>query len=159
MTATYFESSVKYVKVNENGREKKVTELYLIDAMSFSETEEKSCKQLSEIVKGDYLIQSLKRSKITEYIESADKNDDRLYKAKVNIIDADAISGQEKCSSQYYLVAASNINRALGNLENSLSTFVVPYEISSIGDTDFMDVFPYFSEEEEISDNLKHTEQ
>lgn len=35
MTATYFESTVKYEKVNEDGKAKKVTELYLIDAMSF----------------------------------------------------------------------------------------------------------------------------
>lgn len=52
MTATYFESTVKYEKVNEDGKAKKVTELYLIDAMSFSETEERSCRQLSEIVQG-----------------------------------------------------------------------------------------------------------
>lgn len=40
MTANYFESTVKYMKVMEDGKEKKVTELFLIDAMSFSETEE-----------------------------------------------------------------------------------------------------------------------
>ena len=128
MTATYFESTVKYEKVNEDGKAKKVTELYLIDAMSFSETEERSCRQLSEIVQGDYLIQSLKRSKITEYIESNDENDDRLYKATVKITDSDNF-GKEKESSIHYLVAASNINRALDNLEKSLSTFVIPYEI------------------------------
>ena len=116
MTATYFESTVKYEKVNENGKAKKVTELYLIDAMSFSETEERSCRQLSEIVQGDYLIQSLKRSKITEYIESNDENDDRLYKATVKITDSDNF-GKEKESSIHYLVAAANINRALDNVE------------------------------------------
>ena len=37
----------------------------------------------------------------------------------------------------------------------SLSTFVVPYEIASITDTQFMDVYPYFDEEEEqIPENL-----
>lgn len=147
MTTTYFESSVKYVKVNEDGREKKVTELYLIDAMSFSETEEKSCKQLSEIVKGDYFIQSLKRSKITEYVESNDENDDRLYKATVKITDCDD-SGKKKESSIYYLVAAANINRALENLEKSLSTFVVPYEIAKLEDTKFVEVIPYIPNDE-----------
>lgn len=147
MTATYFESSVKYVKVNENGREKKVTELYLIDAMSFSETEEKSYKQLSEIIKGDYLIQALKRSKITEYIESNNENDDQLYKATVKITDCDD-SGKEKESSIYYLVAAANINRALENLEKSLSTFVVPYEIAKLEDTKFVEVIPYIPNDE-----------
>lgn len=158
MTTTYFESSVKYVKVNEGGREKKVTELYLIDAMSFSETEEKSCKQLSEIVKGDYFIQSLKRSKITEYVESNDENDDRLYKATVKIIDCDD-SGKEKESSIYYLVAAANINKALDNLEKSLSTFVVPYEITKIEDTKFVEVIPYIPDDEEkITNSLTPVE-
>ena len=114
---------------------------------------------METVISGDYYIKSLKKSNITELVPSEDENDDRWYKAKVNIIDADAISGQEKCSSQYYLVAASNINRALENLENSLSTFVVPYEIDSLTNTDFMDVFPYFSNDnEETTENLKHAE-
>lgn len=43
-------------------------------------------------------------------------------------------------------MAASDIKRALENLEKSLSTFVVPYEIASLADTTFMDVYPYFEE-------------
>lgn len=153
MTANYFESTVKYTKVNEDGREKKVSELYLIDAMSFTETEQKSCKELNTIAQVGYDITAIKKSKITEVIESNDENDDRWYKAKIAIIDADEVSGQEKVSFQYYLVAASNINRALENLEKSLSTFVVPYEIASLSDTKFIDVIQY--KPEEMPDNLK----
>lgn len=153
MTANYFESTVKYMKVNEDGREKKVSELYLIDAMSFTETEQKSCKELNTIAQVGYDITAIKKSKITEVIESNDENDDRWYKAKIAIIDADEVSGQEKVSFQYYLVAASNINRALENLEKSLSTFVVPYEIASLSETKFIDVIQY--KPEEMPDNLK----
>lgn len=149
MTANYFESTVKYMKVMEDGKEKKVTELFLIDAMSFSETEEQSCKELSEMVMGDYFIHALKRSKITEYIPSNDEHDDRLYKAKVLIIDADEVSGQEKQTASYYLVAGANINRALENLEKSLSTFIVPYEINKIEDTKFVDVISYTPKDNE----------
>lgn len=159
MTANWFEAKIAYMKVNEDGREKKVSESYLLDAMSYTEGEARIIKEMETVISGDYYIKSLKKSNITELIPSEDENDDRWYKAKVNIIDADAISGQEKCSSQYYLVAASNINRALENLENSLSTFVVPYEIDSLTNTDFMDVFPYFSNDnEETTENLKHAE-
>lgn len=153
MIANYFESTVKYTKVNEDGREKKVSELYLIDAMSFTETEQKSCKELNTIAQVGYDITAIKKSKITEVIESNDENDDRWYKVKIAIIDADEVSGQEKVSFQYYLVAASNINRALENLEKSLSTFVVPYEIASLSDTKFIDVIQY--KPEEMPDNLK----
>lgn len=156
MTANWFEAKIAYMKVGEDGREKKVNEAYLLDAMSYTEAEARVIKEMESIILGDYYIKSLKKSNITELVTSDDENDDRWYKAKVNIIDADEFSGKEKCSSQYYLVAASNFNRALENLEKSLESFVVPCEIDSIGNTDFMDVFPYFEEENEhIPDNLK----
>lgn len=155
MTANWFEAKVKYIKVNEDGREKKVTESYLLDAMSYTEAESRIMKEMEPVIKGDYYITGLKKSNITELVESEDENDDRWYKAKIAIIDADEVSGKEKSSSQYYLIAAANINKALENLEKSLSTFVVPYEIESIADTSFMDVFPYFSDDsEEIPANL-----
>ena len=151
MTANWFEA-----KVNEDGREKKVNEAYLLDAMSYTEAESRIMHEMESVISGDYYISSLKKSNITELVPSEDENDDRWYKAKVNIIDADEVSGKEKSTGQYYLVAASNINKALENLEKSLASFVVPYEIASLTDTQFMDVFPYFSDEEEqIPENLK----
>ena len=156
MTANWFEAKVKYVKVNEDGREKKVNEAYLLDALSYTEAESRIMHEMESVIKGDYYISSLKKSNITELVPSDDETDDRWYKAKIAIIDADEVSGKEKSSYQYYLVAASNINRALENLEKSLSTFVVPYEICKVADTQFMDVFPYFSEnEDEVPANLK----
>ena len=151
MTANWFEAKVKYMKVNEDGRE-----AYLLDAMSYTEAESRIMHEMESVISGDYYISSLKKSNITELVPSEDENDDRWYKAKVNIIDADEVSGKEKSTGQYYLVAASNINKALENLEKSLASFVVPYEIASLTDTQFMDVFPYFSDEEEqIPENLK----
>ena len=156
MTANWFEAKVKYMKVHEDGREKKVNEAYLLDAMSYTEAESRIMHEMESVISGDYYISSLKKSNITELVPSEDENDDRWYKAKVNIIDDDEVSGKEKSTGQYYLVAASNINKALENLEKSLASFVVPYEIASLTDTQFMDVFPYFSDEEEqIPENLK----
>ena len=156
MAANWCEAKVKYRKVNEDGREKKVNEAYLLDAMSYTEAESRIMHEMESVISGDYYISSLKKSNITELVPSEDENDDRWYKAKVNIIDADEVSGKEKSTGQYYLVAASNINKALENLEKSLASFVVPYEIASLTDTQFMDVFPYFSDEEEqIPENLK----
>ena len=156
MTANWFEAKVKYMKVNEDGRVKKVNEAYLLDAMTYTEADSRIMHEMESVISGDYYISSLKKSNITELVPSEDENDDRWYKAKVNIIDADEVSGKEKSTGQYYLVAASNINKALENLEKSLASFVVPYEIASLTDTQFMDVFPYFSDEEEqIPENLK----
>lgn len=159
MTANWFEAKIKYIKVGEDGRERKVSEMFLLDAMSYTEAESRIMHEMKSIIKGDYVISSLKKSNITELVPSDHEMDDRWYKAKIAIIDADEVSGKEKTSFQYYLVAAANTNCALENLETALATFVVPYEIVSISDTLFVDVFPYFSDKEEIPDNLKPIEK
>lgn len=148
-TANWFEAKVKYVKVGEDGRERKVSEMYLLDAMSYTEAESRIVSEMEMIVKGDYNIASLKKSNISEVVTSEDETDDRWYKAKIAIIDADEVSGKEKSSYQYYLVAAADTNRALENIERALATFVVPYEVAGINDTKFMDVFPYFDDSTE----------
>ena len=155
MTANWFEGKVKYMRVNEEGRERKVTEAYLVDAMSYTEAEARLQEQVGDFIQGDYHIPSLKKSNITEVVPSVDENDDRWYKAKVAIVDADEVSGKEKRSFQFYLVAASDTNRALENLGKALSTFVVPWDVVSISDTQFMEVFPYVGGEESIPENLK----
>lgn len=148
MTANWFEGKVKYIRVGENGRERKVTEAYLLDAMSYTEAESRIMKEMESVVSGEFWISGLKKSNIAEIVPSEDEKDDRWYKAKVAIVDADEVSGREKRSFQYYLVAAADTSRALENLKEALSTFVVPWEVSGITDTKFVDVFPYFGDDE-----------
>ena len=76
MTANWFEAKVKYIKVNEDGREKKVTESYLLDAMSYTEAESRIMKEMESVIKGEYYINGLKKSNITELVESVDENDE-----------------------------------------------------------------------------------
>lgn len=144
MNANYFEVKVKYVAVGDDGKEKKVSELYLIDGMSFTEVETRIVEKLIEMIHNDFNIETIKKSNITELVESNDGNDDKWFKAKVAIIDADGITGKERRSNQYFLVAASDVDRALENLQKSLSTYVVPFEIVQVGDSNIIDVFPYF---------------
>ena len=103
MTANWFEAKVKYVKVGEDGKEKKMSELYLLDAMSYTEAESRITENLREMIQGDFYIVGLKKSNITELVESNDGNDDKWFKAKVAIIDADQISGKENRTSITWL--------------------------------------------------------
>lgn len=144
MTANWFEVKVKYTKVDENGRTKKSVRIILLDAVSFTEAESRIIEELREIIQGDFYIESIKKSNITELVESKDGNNDKWFKAKVAIIDADSISGREKKTNWYHLVAGENVDKALENLQKSLSTYVVPFEIVQVGDSNIMDVFPYF---------------
>ncbi|MDR0544760.1 MAG: DUF4494 domain-containing protein [Odoribacteraceae bacterium] len=143
MTANWFECRVKYVKTTEDGKEKKVSEQYLVDALSYSEAEGRIVAELSEMLTGEYSIAGLKRSNISELVISDDGNDDKWFKAKVSILDADQLTGKEKRVNHHFLVTGNSLRRALENLEKNLSTYIVPCEIVSLADTTFADVFPY----------------
>ena len=69
MIANWFEAKVKYVKMGEDGKEKKMSELYLLDAMSYTEAESRITESLREMIQGDFYIVGLKKSNITEQRE------------------------------------------------------------------------------------------
>lgn len=140
----FFEVSIRCSEITEEGKVKKHRKKYLLDSVSFSEAEARIIEELKEMIQGDFCIEAIKKSNITELVESTDGNDDKWFKAKVAIIDCDNISGREKKSNQYFLVAGSDVDKSLENLQKALSTYVVPFEIVQVGDSNIIDVFPYF---------------
>ncbi len=149
MNANWFEVDVRRIRIDEYGRELRVSEIYLLDAMSYTEAESRIIREMESITSGDFWITRLKKSNVTEVVESTDANDDRWYKAKVAIIDADKVSGREKRSFLYYLVAASDVSRALENLNKALETFMMPWKVVSVSDSHVSDIFPYVAEGED----------
>lgn len=145
----FFEVSIRCSEITEEGKVKKHRKKYLLDSVSVSEAEARIIEELKEMIQGDFCIEAIKKSNITELVDSNDDNDDKWFKAKVAIIDADSISGREKRSNQYFLVAGSDVDKSLENLQKALSTYVVPFEIVQVGDSNIMDVFPYFEDKQE----------
>lgn len=156
MTNNWFECKVKYVKIDEvSGKEKKVSEPYLVDAVSFTEAEARIHKELEQMISGDFNVTNISKSNVSELYPN--ENGDRWFKAKVSFVDVDEASGKEKKANQYMLTQANNLKQAYEFLEECLSTMIVPYEIPSISESPLMDVFPYFNDDinEEIPAHLK----
>lgn len=156
MTNNWFECKVKYVKIDEvSGKEKKVSEPYLVDAVSFTEAEARIHKELEQMIGGEFNVTNISKSNVTELYPN--ENGDRWFKAKVSFVDVDEASGKEKKANQYMLTEANNVKQAYEFLEECLSTMIVPYEIPSITESPLMDVFPFFKDDlnEEIPENLK----
>lgn len=156
MTNNWFECKVKYHQIDERGKEKKVAEPYLVDAISFTEAEARIHKEMESMIQGEFNLVNISKSNVCEIFPFEDG--DRWFKAKVCIIDVDPDSGKEKKANNYMLVEADNVKQAYDRLEESLSSMLVPYSIPSITESPLMDVFPYFDGEnsdQDIPDNLK----
>ena len=148
---TWFECTAKYIKMDENGREKKVSETYLLDAVSFTEAESRIYKELETMVSGEFAVSKIAKTKISEIIPS--DNGDRWYKAKVTFITVDEESGKEKRTSQNILVFSDNIKETYDQIIEAMQGMMADFEISGINESTILDVFPYNADK--LPDNLK----
>lgn len=137
----WFESKVTFEKQLENGTQKKVTEIYLLDALSFTEAEARTIEELKPYISGEFSIAAIKRVKLSEIFFN--ENGDRYFKAKVLFITLDEKSGTEKKTATYMLVQANDIDQAHEVLKKGMEGTMADWECASMTETKIMDVFPY----------------
>ena len=139
----WFECKVRYEKVMENGVSKKVTELYLVDALSCTEAEARTLKEMEPYINGEFNISSVKQAKYSEiFLDEADSAD-RFFKCKVAFVTLNEKTGAEKETSTYMLVQASDLRQAIKSLDKGMEGSMADYFIKSVSETKIMDVYLY----------------
>ena len=142
---TWFECKIRYEKVVENGMQKKVTEPYLVDALSFTEAEARIIEEMTPFISGEFTVSDIKRAGYSEIFPSDAECDDRWF----------------KCKLSYVLVQASDLERAKKNLDAGMKGTIADYQVPSVVETAIMDVYPYTADKNakpEFSDEKKKQE-
>ena len=155
--STWFECKVKYEKIMPDGRQKKVNEPYLVDAVSFTDAEARINEVLEPYISGEFFVNNMKIANYSDLIPS--ENSDRWFKCKISYISIDEEKGVERKTNSYMLVQANNLKEAYDNIEKSMSGMVSDYEIHAIQESPIMDVFPYFSKEEATTEEAIQVEE
>ena len=138
-----YECGVRFEKTMENGLTRKVTELYLVDALSFAEAEGRITKEMEPYISGDFDVVTIKRTNISEIVENAVDAADKWFKAKLNFITIDEKTGREKKQAVHFIVRATDINNAHSVVVEHMKGSVMDYEISTLDETKIMDLFRY----------------
>lgn len=142
-TSEWFECKVQYDKVTEDGTNKKVTELYVVEAISFTEAESRIVKEMSQYISGEYEVKDIKKAKYKEIWLSDDVSADRYYKAKLQFITLDEKSGKEKRSNFVSLVEASTLNNAIKGIDEVMGKTAIDYTSVEAKETKIIDVIEY----------------
>ena len=137
--SNWFECKVRYDKLQENGSVKKVTEPYLVDALSITESVARITDEMAPFISGDYSVSSAKSTKIAEIFW--DDSADKWYLVKVAFITIDEKTAAEKKSVSQILVAGSSFKGAFDNFMENMKTTMTDFEIVSIAETPYMDVY------------------
>lgn len=142
-TATWFECKIRYEKTMDDGMQKKVTESYAVDALSFTEAESRIMEEMSMFISGEFTITDIKKAAYSEiFFDDADAAD-KWYKVRLQFITIDEKSGKEKRSNVNYLVNAGTLNGAVKGIEETMNGTMIDYLIVSVAETALMDVYEH----------------
>lgn len=135
----WIKTSVRFDKIMENGAVKKVTEPYLVDALSFTEAEARIIEEVTPFISGDFTVSAVKKSKISEIFR--DDMGDKWYLVKVAFITIDEKTAVEKRSVSQILVQANDFANAVENFNDGMKDTLADFEIVSVAETPIIDVF------------------
>ena len=139
----WFECKIRYEKVMEDGLPKKINDVYVVDALSFSEAEERIIEEMSSYISGEIEIVDVKIAPYREVFFADDNLADQWFRAKLSFITIDERTNKEKRTSTMYLVNAGNISSAINNIDKVMSGTMIDYVTTSISATKIFDVFEY----------------
>lgn len=137
----WFECKIKIEKTVEDGKIVKVGESYLVDALSFTEAEERIVEEMRPFISGEFTVANIKRVKIIELFFHDDG--DKWFRCKVNFVTFDEEKGVEKRSPVMMMVQATDMKQALDRLIDGMKGTMADYEVAAITETMIMDVYRY----------------
>lgn len=144
-TSMWFECKIRYDKLTDEGLSKKVTEQYVVDALSYTEAEKNIIRSTAEIIPEVIEIKAIKEATYSEIFFSED-DAEKWYKTKISFISIDERTGKERRTNVLYLVQANDISNAISNVKEIMSKSMSDYTIQSMALTQILDVFEHNEE-------------
>lgn len=141
-TSTWFECKVRYEKTQEDGSDKLVNELYVVDALSFTEAEASIIDNMAVYVSGELKIANINPANYNEIFFSGNDDDDLWFKARLAFITIDD-KNKEKRTYVNYLIQAKSIERAKRYVDEVMGNTIIDYELKSLSETKIFDVFEH----------------
>lgn len=160
-TAEWFETKIKYEKMTDDGTMKKVSEQYVVDALSFTEAEKRVTEEMSSYISGEYEVANIKKAAYGEIFFSDIDTDDKWYRAKLQFITIDEKTAKEKRQNVNYLVQAKSLMGAVKSIDEVMGGTMIDYQIAAVAETMIMDVYEYnvASKKEEVNDKPEYQEE
>ena len=137
----YYEVKIQYQKMLEDGKEKKVTEQYVVEALSFTEAESRIIEEMTPYISGEFDVVSEKIAAYSEIILSDKSDDDKWFISKVSFITLDEKTAKEKKTNQRLLVQADTSQTALEYTKKLFDSSMTEFSIDAVKDTPTLEVF------------------
>lgn len=147
MTNNWFTVKVKYTRQLDDGTFKRVSEPYLLAAMSFTEAETRIYEELGTLIRGEFIVTGISRTDVHDIFNYGDTG--VYYKAVIKFYSGDEEGGRMKKVSQKMLIEADSVDQADKRLKESLGGMLVDFDITNVGVSNIVDIFPFGNDGED----------
>ena len=140
----WFLVKVKYTKHLENGNLKRVTEQYLLEAMSFTDAEARIYDELGASIQGEFIVGGINIADIHDVFMTGDCGE--YYKCKISyeLLGDDAENA--KALTQNFLIEANSVIEAYERLVSFLKELIKEFTVTAITKTNIMDIFVFVND-------------
>ena len=138
MELQFFNIKVKYLKQLEDQSIKKVSELYVLKAYSFTDAEAQITRELESTIP-EFNITACNPFNIQDV--RLDESKDNFFKVKIAYEDTDIETGKTKKIIENYIIQGNEIWDITNSVSQLLSGSVMDYTIENIQLTKIKDVF------------------
>lgn len=141
----WFEAKVKMDVMQNDGMTKSETFIYLVDALSFKEAEDRVIEECKPFTKGNLDVLAVKRMRLHDIFFTDDETAARWYRVKLMMMTIDEKTQTEKETPVVLMVQASDFEDAVKRLKKEMSGSLIDWRIVNFTETKIEDVYQYLS--------------
>lgn len=133
-----FNCKIAYLAQNEDGKIKKVSDIYEVQASGFTEAEARLQEVLEESI-ASYDLLAMKKSNIKEVV--IDQSKEKFFQTKVSFVAFDEDNGKESKDTNVMLVQSNSVEEATKVVNERMKGSISDYHIKGVSETKVVDVF------------------
>lgn len=137
---SYYQTTARVDCITEKGEQKKISEKFLVDALTCLEAIERTTAELHSTSSGDFEITEVKKMPIAEALGNLDG--DKIFLAKVNIITVDERSAKEKKTQFQWLIGADDYDIAKAVLTEEIKKSMADIGIAGLVESPIVGFIP-----------------
>lgn len=137
---SYYQTTARVDRITEKGEQKKVSEKYLVDALTCLEAIELTTVEVQDTTSGEYELTEVKKTAISETFGNLEA--EKFFVAKVNFITVDERTAKEKRTTFQWFIGADDYDIAKAVLTEEIKKSMADIEIAGLVESPIIGFIP-----------------
>lgn len=137
---SYYQTTARVDCITEKGEQKKISEKFLVDALTCLEAIERTTAELHSTTNGEFEITEVKKTAIAEVLGNLEA--EKFFLAKINLITVDERTAKEKKTTVQWFVGADDYDIAKAEVTDEIKKSMADIEINGITESPIVGYIP-----------------